>query len=84
MTTIYSEDSVNIRKVLKDKFSVNVAGGQDKLKDSIFRINHMGIIAVNEALWVVNAVELALDMLGIRKFDGIANKVFLENYYKQG
>ncbi len=84
MTTIYSEHSPKIRKVLKDKFDVNIAGGQDRLKDSIFRINHMGIIPINEALWVVNAIELTLDDLGIRKFDGIANKVFLENYYKQG
>ena len=81
MTTIYNEDSINIRKILKEKYSVNIAGGQDKLKDSIFRINHMGIIPVNEALWVVNAIELTLNDLNVRKFDGSANRVFLENYY---
>lgn len=83
MTTIYNEDSPKIRKILKDKFDINIAGGQDKLKDSIFRINHMGMIPVNEALWVVNAIELTLDDLGVRRFDGTANKLFLENYYKQ-
>ncbi|RDU58117.1 alanine--glyoxylate aminotransferase family protein [Helicobacter sp. MIT 99-5507] len=84
MTTIYNEDSLKIRKILKEKYYVNIAGGQDKLKDSIFRINHMGIIPINEALWVVNAIELTLNDLNIRKFDGNASKVFLENYFKQG
>lgn len=84
MTTIYSEDSLKIRKILKDKYEVNIAGGQDKLKDSIFRINHMGIIPVNEAVWVVNAIELTLNELHMRAFDGTAGRVFLENYYKQG
>lgn len=82
MTTIIDEDNAsNIRKVLKSDFDVNVAGGQDHLKTSIFRINHMGIIPVNEALWVVNAIELTLGKLGIRKFDGVANTRFLESYY---
>ncbi|PAF52300.1 alanine--glyoxylate aminotransferase family protein [Helicobacter sp. 13S00477-4] len=82
MTTIFNETyASDIRKVLKSDFDVNVAGGQDELKTSILRINHMGIIAINEALWVVNAIELALDKLGIRKFDGQANIVFLQNYF---
>lgn len=82
MTTIIDEaNASNIRKVLKNDFGVNVAGGQDHLKTSIFRINHMGIIPVNEALWVVNAIELTLEKLGVRKFDGSANIKFLESYY---
>lgn len=82
MTTIIDEaNASNIRKVLKTDFGVNVAGGQDHLKTSIFRINHMGIIPVNEALWVVNAIELTLEKLGVRKFDGSANIRFLESYY---
>ncbi|RAX54442.1 aminotransferase [Helicobacter sp. 16-1353] len=80
MTTIYHEDSVAIRKLLKEKYALNIAGGQDHLKELIFRINHMGIIPIYEASWVVNGIELALDELGLRKFDGTANKVFLENY----
>lgn len=84
MTTIIDEaNASSIRKVLKNDFDVNVAGGQDHLKTSIFRINHMGIIPVNEALWVVNAIELTLDKLGMRKFDGSANIRFLESYYSQ-
>ncbi len=81
MATIYNENSPEIRRILKGDYGVNVAGGQDKLKESIFRINNMGLIEVYEMAWVVNAVELTLDKLGIRAFDGSANKVFLSEYY---
>ncbi|MEA2017775.1 MAG: alanine--glyoxylate aminotransferase family protein [Campylobacterota bacterium] len=78
MTTIYTENSNEIRKVLKEKFDLNIAGGQDHLKGKIFRINHMGLVADYEAVWAVNAVEKAMDELGLRVFDGAANKVFME------
>ncbi|MBD3840931.1 MAG: alanine--glyoxylate aminotransferase family protein [Campylobacterales bacterium] len=81
MTTIYTEKSNEIRKILKEKFDLNIAGGQDHLKGKIFRINHMGLVADYEASWAVNAVEMALDQLGIRSFDGTANKVFMENNF---
>ncbi len=82
MTTIYTELSNDIRKILKTKYNVNIAGGQDHLKGKIFRINHMGLVEDFEASWVVNAVELALDEMKIRDFDGTANKVFLETLIK--
>lgn len=82
MTTIYTEKSNEIRKILKTKYNVNIAGGQDHLKGKIFRINHMGLVENYEASWVLNAIELALDELGMRTFDGTANKVFLEKLSK--
>lgn len=82
MATIYNDKSLEIRKVLKQDFGVNVAGGQDKLKDSIFRINNMGLIEVYEMAWVVNAIELTLDKLKMRAFNGIANKTFLTRFYE--
>lgn len=82
MTTIYSEDAPEIRKILKDKYNVNIAGGQDHIKKLIYRINHMGLVEDFEASWVVNAIELAMDELKIRTFDGTANKVFAQNYFK--
>jgi aspartate aminotransferase-like enzyme len=81
MTTIYCEESNAVRKILKEKFDLNIAGGQDHLKGKIFRINHMGLVADYEAVWAVNAVEKALDELGIRTFDGTANKVFMESNF---
>ena len=82
MTTIYTEDAPEIRKILKTKYNVNIAGGQDHIKKLIFRINHMGLVEDFEASWVVNAIELAMDELKIREFDGTANKVFAQNFLK--
>ncbi|QSZ42822.1 aminotransferase class V-fold PLP-dependent enzyme [Sulfurimonas aquatica] len=78
MTTIDDENASEIRNLLKEKFDVNVAGGQDHLKGKIFRINQMGLISNYEMAWVVNAVELSLDKLGRRKYDGTANRIFNE------
>jgi aspartate aminotransferase-like enzyme len=78
MTTIDDENASEIRNILKNNFSVNVAGGQDHLKGKIFRINQMGLIPDYEMAWVVNAVELAMSELGRRAYDGSANRVFNE------
>jgi len=82
MTTIDDEHASEIRNILKNDYEVNVAGGQDHLKGKIFRINQMGLIKTYEISWVVNAVELALAKLGRRAYDGTANKVFNELYFK--
>ncbi|OHE05042.1 MAG: aminotransferase, partial [Sulfurimonas sp. RIFCSPLOWO2_12_FULL_36_74] len=82
MTTIDDENASQIRKILKTDFGVNVAGGQDHLEGKIFRINQMGLIAPYEISWVVNSVELALAKLGRRAYDGAANRVFNEKYFK--
>jgi len=78
MTTIDDANANEIRNILKKEHHVNVAGGQDHLKGKIFRINQMGLIANYEMAWVLNAVELALDRLGRRSYDGVANRVFNE------
>ena len=83
MSTVIDEDAEAIRKLLKTKYEVNIAGGQDHLKGKIFRINQMGLIPVNEAVWIVNAIEMALSDLGRRPFDGTASKTFNEVYFKE-
>ncbi len=42
----------------------------------------MGLVEDFEASWVVNAIELALDELNIRTFDGTANRVFAQTMFK--
>ena len=83
MSTVFDEDAEPIRKLLKTKYGVNIAGGQDHLKGKLFRINQMGLIPVNESVWVVNAIEMALFDLGRRDFDGTASRVFNESYYSE-
>jgi len=82
MTTIDDKDAQKIRNLLKEKYNVNVAGGQDHLKGKIFRINQMGLIEDYEMNWVVNAVELALDELGRRKYDATATRIYNEIIFK--
>ena len=79
MATIYTEQAEEIRKIMKNKYEVNMAGGQDHLKGKIFRINNMGLIEDYKMLWIVNSIEKTLDELNIRKFDGTASRVFSEN-----
>jgi len=83
MSTVIDSDAEAIRKLLKSKYGVNIAGGQDHLKGKIFRINQMGLIPVHESVWVVNAIELALSDLGRRAFDGTASRLFNEVYFKE-
>ena len=82
MSTIYHEKAKNIRSVLKTKYSVNVAGGQDDLQDFLIRINNMGIIPFYETSWVLNSLELVLDEMNLRKYDGNANRVFSQIMYE--
>ena len=79
MATIINDQAEEIRKIMKNRFEVNMAGGQDHLKGKIFRINNMGLIEDYKMLWIVSSIEKTLDELNIRKFDGTAGKVFLEN-----
>jgi len=81
MTTIAFDKADELRKILKTKYAVNIAGGQDHLKGKIFRINHMGLIEAYEAAWVVNAIELALSDMEVRPYDGKANEIFNQYYF---
>ncbi len=83
MSTVFDEDAEPIRKLLKSKYGVNMAGGQDHLKGKIFRINQMGLIPVHESAWVVTAIEMALGELGRRAFDGTASKIFNKIYFDE-
>jgi aspartate aminotransferase-like enzyme len=76
MAAVYSEKAEEIRKILKNRFEINVAGGQDHMKGKLFRINNMGIIEENKMLYILNSLELALEELGIRKYDGTAAKIY--------
>ncbi|MDD3343358.1 MAG: alanine--glyoxylate aminotransferase family protein [Sulfurospirillaceae bacterium] len=82
MSAVLHEDASKIRKILKNKYGVNMAGGQDHIKETLFRINHMGLVNVYETAWSLNAIEMALSELGIRHFDGTANRVFTQEFYK--
>jgi aspartate aminotransferase-like enzyme len=81
MTTVFHEKASEIRKHLKQYFDVHLAGGQEEFKNTLFRINHMGLIDDYAMAWVLNSIELTLDKLEIRKFDGTANLIFNKIYF---
>jgi aspartate aminotransferase-like enzyme len=80
MATIIDENSEDIRRLLKTKYSVNVAGGQDHLKGKIFRINNMGLIENSDMLWVVDCIESALADLGRIEYSGKAAKTYNQTF----
>ncbi|WP_101022670.1 pyridoxal-phosphate-dependent aminotransferase family protein [Helicobacter pylori] len=82
MTTIVNEHAKELRNLLKEKYQVQFAGGQEPYKDTLIRINHMGIIPVYKTTYALNALELALNDLDLREFDGAANATFLKQYYE--
>ncbi|GAA9514040.1 alanine--glyoxylate aminotransferase family protein [Helicobacter pylori] len=82
MTTIINEHAKELRNLLKEKYQVQFAGGQEPHKDTLIRINHMGIIPVYKSAYALNALELALNDLNLREFDGVANTIFLKQYYE--
>ncbi|HAA89717.1 MAG: Aminotransferase, class V [Thermoanaerobacterales bacterium 50_218] len=53
-----------VRKVLHQEFNVVVAGGQQTLKNKIFRIGHLGYVQDLDIIAVIAALEMALVRCG--------------------
>ena len=73
LTSICYPDGVDdkkFRNLLRDKFGVWVAGGQDVLAGKIFRISHMGYVDALDAISVIAAVEQALIACGFQVVPG--------------
>ncbi len=60
-TTVEAE---KIRSVMKKKFDIVLAGGQDDLKGKIFRIGHLGFVCDRDILTALAALEATLIELG--------------------
>tara|TARA_Y100001968_G_scaffold247181_1_gene231576 strand:+ start:2064 stop:3215 length:1152 start_codon:yes stop_codon:yes gene_type:complete len=57
-------DAEIIRKVVKEKFDILLAGGQDHLKGKIFRIGHLGYVNDKDILSAISSIEASLEYLG--------------------
>lgn len=57
-------ESEKIRSVMKKKFDIALAGGQDDLKGKIFRVGHLGFVGDRDILTAVGALEATLMELG--------------------
>lgn len=57
-------DAEQIRAIVRKKFDIVMAGGQDDLKGKIFRIGHLGFVNDRDILTAIGALEAALQELG--------------------
>jgi aspartate aminotransferase-like enzyme len=57
-------DAEQIRSLMKKKFDIVLAGGQDALKGKIFRIGHLGFVSDRDILTAIAALEATIIELG--------------------
>ena len=68
VTAVRKPDGVEVaalRKLLLQKYGVVLAGGQQHLRDEIFRIGHLGYVAESDIIAALGALGLALKELGM-------------------
>ena len=55
----------DLRNTIRDKYRVEIAGGQDHLKNHVFRIGHLGTISYKELAITYTALGMTLKDLGL-------------------
>jgi aspartate aminotransferase-like enzyme len=53
----------DLRGTMRNKYHIELAGGQDHLKGNVFRIGHMGNITQREIITTISALEMTLKEL---------------------
>lgn len=86
VTPVIPPDNVNpddLRKYIRSKFGVVLAGGQGNLKGKIFRIGHVGYVEPTDILVALSAVEISLENVGYKGIKGkgvqVAEEIFAQN-----
>lgn len=57
-------DPAKLRKILREKYNIIVAGGQGKFSSTTFRVGHLGAVRLMDLFTVMVGLELALKELG--------------------
>lgn len=57
-----------IRSLMKKRFDIALAGGQDHLSNKIFRIGHLGFVSDRDILSCIASLEIVLAELGYEQF----------------
>ena len=60
-------DAEQLRKEVRSRYDILLAGGQDHLKGKVFRIGHLGFVCDRDVLTAVAAIEATLQQLGLAK-----------------
>jgi aspartate aminotransferase-like enzyme len=58
-------DGSSFRKLVRERYGVVLAGGQERLKEKIFRIGHLGYVTELEILAGLTSVGLGLKAMGV-------------------
>ncbi len=69
-----------LRGTMRNKYNIEVAGGQDHLKGNVFRIGHMGVNGIHELAMTFMSLEMTLKEFGF-EFDSGASLAALEDTY---
>lgn len=67
ITAICAPEGINaddFRKIMKKRFDISLAGGQDHLKGKIFRIGHLGFCSPRDILATVSCIEICMAEAG--------------------
>ncbi|MEM1169672.1 MAG: alanine--glyoxylate aminotransferase family protein [Cyanobacteria bacterium P01_H01_bin.35] len=77
-------EAEKVRAIMKKRFDIALAGGQDHLKGKIFRIGHLGFVCDRDILIAIAALEATLAELGYESFTpgagvSAASKVLTES-----
>jgi aspartate aminotransferase-like enzyme len=59
-----SVDAQKVRTLMRKKFDIALADGQDHFKGKIFRIGHLGFVCDRDILAAISALEVVLQELG--------------------
>lgn len=54
-----------LRGTMRERYRIELAGGQDHLKGNVFRIGHMGNITHREIISTISALEMTMQGLGL-------------------
>ena len=75
-------DGAKVPKLMRDRYGITIAGGQNQLKGKIARIAHTGYFGAFDILTTIAALEMTLSDLGhpvdLGAGAGAAQGVFLE------
>ncbi|MBR0471943.1 MAG: alanine--glyoxylate aminotransferase family protein [Methanosphaera sp.] len=69
-----------LRGTMRDKYQIELAGGQDHLSGNIFRIGHMGITGLQELAMTFTCLEMTLKEFGF-DFEAGAGVAALQDVY---
>ncbi|MCX5751026.1 MAG: alanine--glyoxylate aminotransferase family protein [Candidatus Saganbacteria bacterium] len=75
VTAIWPPEGIDpeaMRKELKSKYNVVVAGGQGELNGKIFRIGHMGGVTMDDLKFALDALKKVLAGMGYKFPEGVA------------